>query len=308
MKFRTDFVTNSSDASFIAFNVKNRKLYDFLKSFGIVFKGTKDGEFREGMDIVLPSGKSTTIENGDWMLPDVGDFSSESAWLVAMMLEEIDTRRCGNIDRDELSDYSMELIKILNDAGITHLDPDADELDPEEFQSDLEKALHVYDKAIEYASIEQTSGFEGDGGFIYEEIREGKMTEYYSGSTEELDEEDLDAAWDVICGGGVKEFMQYIEEKECSESEDDDEVEEDWDPGDEDGEDEEDWDPGDEDGESQEYSREDLKVSKQCCVFCDRKFDREKLIKKQSPDGNICMVCQSCCDEYGLSDRTTVTD
>ena len=50
----------------------------------------------------------------------------------------------------------LELIKILNDAGITHLDPDADELDPEEFQSDLEKALQMSAKTLEAEPLNAT--------------------------------------------------------------------------------------------------------------------------------------------------------
>lgn len=42
MKFRTDFVTNSSDTSYISFNVKNQKLYDFIESLGIKIKSAGD--------------------------------------------------------------------------------------------------------------------------------------------------------------------------------------------------------------------------------------------------------------------------
>ena len=46
MKFRTDFVTNSSDTSYISFNVKNQRLYDstFL-SFS--YEEKKNLEFKD---------------------------------------------------------------------------------------------------------------------------------------------------------------------------------------------------------------------------------------------------------------------
>ena len=43
MKFRTDFVTNSSDSSFLTFNIKNKKLYDFLTKLGIKIENVKEG-------------------------------------------------------------------------------------------------------------------------------------------------------------------------------------------------------------------------------------------------------------------------
>ena len=67
MKFRTDFVTNSSDSSFLTFNIQNKKLFDFLESLGIKVEGSKDGELTDRMIITLPSGERRVdnIVNGN---------------------------------------------------------------------------------------------------------------------------------------------------------------------------------------------------------------------------------------------------
>ena len=191
MKFRTDFVTNSSDSSFLAFNIKNKKLFDCLTGLGIKFERVKDGEFSDRMRIVLPSGKSEIIDGANnWDYPYLSEVSSISAWLVALILWEVNEYK----EKEDYSDFELEAIELLNKADIIHLDWDAIETwSREEVCHDLEHKFGEMDGDIKEASIEHTYGMEGDvGPCIYAEVHDGKKmsvvySKYDKSKTEECD-------------------------------------------------------------------------------------------------------------------------
>ena len=44
------------------------------------------------------------------------------------------------------------------------------------------------------------------------------------------------------------------------------------------------------------------------CDFCNRECEEEETVRKRSPDGSICTVCEQCCVDYDLSDWETVEE
>lgn len=212
MKFRTDFVTNSSDSSFLTFNIKNKRLFDVLTGLGIKFRNVKDGEFSDKMVIELPSGKTATIDAGeDWDLPCFTESGSISAWLVSILLWEIE---------EEDFDFGRELMKLSNKADITHLDWKAVEAwsGGDADAAELEKAFDAMDGDIEEGRIEHVYGFEGEvGPCLYAEIKDGKrMIASYS-NTEEIETEDCDGMKFVVTGKlkffeSRDEIVEFIED------------------------------------------------------------------------------------------------
>ena len=219
MKFRTDFVTNSSDSSFLAFNIKNKKLFEALTGLGITFKSVKDGEFSDRMKIVLPSGESDFIDGGEnWSLPYFSDTDSISAWLVAAILWEVESIHPQK-EADEYSDFARELIDLLNNADITHLDWEAVETwSREAVITDLEKAFGSMDEAIEEAHIEHTYGFEGEvGPCLYTEIKDGSRMSVKYYDTDDIETENCEGLTFVVTGKlrfyeNRDELVAFIEE------------------------------------------------------------------------------------------------
>lgn len=179
MKFRTDFVTNSSDSSFLTFNIKNRRLFEALTGLGIKFRGAEDGEFTDGMEIELPSGATEVIEYDDNACEEFpGSFQtgSVSAWLISVLLKELIYTMGTSLEGEEYDDFTRELIDLLNEAGITHLDWEAvEEWSWESILADLEKAFGAMDGDIEEAGIEFAIAYEGElGPALYTEVKDGK--------------------------------------------------------------------------------------------------------------------------------------
>lgn len=211
MKFRTDFVTNSSDSSFLTFNVKNKALFQCLTNLGIKFEETKENEFSDTMRIVLPSGESTEIDGGEnWSLPYVDDCPSISAWIVALLLWEVEDVYPAK-EEDEYSEFSKELIALLNEADITHLDWEAVEYwSRDKMMEDLSAKFDQMDGDIEEASIEHTYGFEGEvGPCIYTEVHNGKRLSVNYSNQDGIETEDCDGLKFVVTGK-----LKYFENRD----------------------------------------------------------------------------------------------
>ena len=171
MKFRTDFVTNSSDTSYISFNVKNHKLYDFIESLGIKINSKGDGVLDDSMEIVLPSGM-VGRDNGEAQLRTSASKDSISKWIMLCIqnfeLDDVD----GLIEEREDTDEDFDWDEKCDE----YLEAFRDELSELLTGNAINQAASM-DDGIEYRTIRHEEGFEGTI-YISEEIdiRDGKRT------------------------------------------------------------------------------------------------------------------------------------
>ena len=163
MKFRTDFVTNSSDTSYISFNVKNQKLYDLNESLGIKINSKGDGVLDDSMEIVLPSGM-VGRDDGEAQLRTSASKDSISKWIMLCIqnfeLDDVD----GLIEERENPDEDFDWDEECDE----YLEAFRDELSELLTRNVINQAASM-DDAIEYGTIRHEEGFEGTI-YICEEI------------------------------------------------------------------------------------------------------------------------------------------
>lgn len=151
MKFRTDFVTNSSSSSFISYNIKNKKLYDYVESLGIKIKSSDDGVLESDMKLVLPSGLIGKLDDsGEISYSWVSSSSNSISGIIMETIEQSILSDYPEPDNqpEDWTEYEDEMIeKYREELG---------ELLPSYY------AVSSMDGDIEYAWIENEVGFEGE--------------------------------------------------------------------------------------------------------------------------------------------------
>ena len=208
MKIRTDFVTNSSSSSFLAFLVDNKKLFDYFEKLGIKIERTDGNVLSDKMLVTLPSGNSCEIdgiENSKY--PFLSDYKSVAAWLFGLLLWEFEDY---GKEEGEYSPFTKELFQLLHDNDLLHHDwDDVEELTCYDISADL-AALDTYDAATKSAEIVQGHGFEGDIRAERIQIKDGKMLEEsfcFERFGNESDEVDEDELWQAMyCDTGKTLF------------------------------------------------------------------------------------------------------
>lgn len=216
MKTAISYGTSPDESDFLSFNIKNKELFKFLNDLGIKIKNTKEGEFSNGMKIELPSGEIAIINGSEiWCLPYI-ETNYISSWLVSTFLWEVEDS-FPHKQEDEYSNFTLELINILNKANIITLK------DIKDFYrfiliDDLEKSLgHMDGNNIE-GYIESASVSESGNILLYTEFKNNKRLIVNYDSDDDIGKEECNDLNFVIAGklkifNNTDELIKIIEKK-----------------------------------------------------------------------------------------------
>lgn len=218
MKFRADFVTNSSSSSFLTFSINNPELYQLLISLGIKILNTEENTFSDGMKVVLPSGEALELylEDADWM-PTCDECTSITSWLMSIILNEIESLYPPK-ELDEYSEFTIALLQLLKEKELLDINiEDSDSWDREMLEESFKK-FDKMDKTINNAEIEFNTGFEGEICHMeYITSKNGYCLTITTGDDCEEEENDL-IGLNIVIIGKEDEFedkdalIEFIEE------------------------------------------------------------------------------------------------
>lgn len=175
MKYRSDFVTNSSDSSFVVDNIDN-PLFDSFKN-----KLNIDPDSIEDVN--------------DWLVPSIADSRSISEWqILKILFEEWNATLECYIEGDgeeveDGSEYEDAILRSMAEEGFISLEPEESVVDWLDRAGliELAESMEPLDEGIKSATIEVVRY--GDGGwgpFEYVRINKGKRLNIY------LDEDAID--------------------------------------------------------------------------------------------------------------------
>ena len=189
MKFRTDFVTNSSSSSYVAFSIKDKALYDRLLEHGLHIEDTEDGVLRSKMSYALPSGLGFDMKE----LYDVsGHFNSDispkdelSPWLMDFMNGMLQMNLYGELEENADEDEDVEE---LYEEAVGEVSACMD-------------SLPASDCEIEEGYIESNYGEEGEINHLaYAEIHNGRRLNINSSGYPTVKKDTCSGHEFVLCG------------------------------------------------------------------------------------------------------------